>query len=115
MKAEEEAVGDGAEATEVVNNEGSQKRITFVQCTNYHFTIYKSTGSADAWATKLCLFCFLKVFGDGNRIGGITNRLRRKEFVTRTSTAAFAKGERGDDTYVGTRSICSRSPGRDVG
>jgi hypothetical protein len=28
--------------------------------------------------------------------------------------AAFAKGKRGDDTYVGTRSSC-RSPGRDVG
>jgi hypothetical protein len=47
-EAEEEAVGNGAEAAEGVNNEGYQKGVTFVQCTNYHFTIYKSTGGADA-------------------------------------------------------------------
>jgi hypothetical protein len=65
MEAEEEAVGDGAEAGKGVNNEGYQKGVALIQCTNYHFAIYKSTGGAeDARATKFCLFCFLKVFGE---------------------------------------------------
>jgi hypothetical protein len=43
MEAEEEAVGDGAEAAKGVNNEGYQKGVALIQCTNYHFAIYKST------------------------------------------------------------------------
>ncbi len=31
--------------------------------------------------------------------------------MTRTSMAAFAKGKRGDDMYVGTRSSCRQVPG----
>jgi hypothetical protein len=40
-EAKDEAVGNGAKAAKKVNNEGYQKGVTFVQCTNYHFTIYK--------------------------------------------------------------------------
>jgi hypothetical protein len=95
MKAEEEVVGNGAEAAEGVNNEGYQKVITFIQCMNYHLTIYKSTGGADARATKLCLFCFLKVFDDGNHIGGITNRLRRKGICNMNINSSFCGQKRG--------------------
>jgi hypothetical protein len=95
MKAKEEAVGDGAKAAKGVNNEGYQKGITFVQCMNYHFTIYKSRGGVDTWATKLCFFCFLKVFDDGNHIGGVTNRLRRKGICnTRNVDSSFCKGQK---------------------
>jgi hypothetical protein len=95
MEAEEEAVGNGAEAAKGVNNEGYQKGVAFIQCTNYHITIYKSTGGADAWAMKLCLFCFLKVFDDGNCIGGITNRLRRKGICNTDVNSSFCEGQKG--------------------
>ncbi len=94
-EAEEEAVCNRAEATKGVNNEGDQEGVALIQCTNYHFTIYKSTGGADAWATKFCLFCFLKVFGDGNCIGGITNRLRRKGICDMDINGSFCKGQKG--------------------
>ncbi len=93
-KAVEEVVGDRAKAAKEVNNEGYQKGITFVQCMNYRFTIYKSTGGADAWAMKLRLFCFLKVFDDRNSIGGITNRLRRKGFCNTSVNSSFCKGQK---------------------
>jgi hypothetical protein len=47
-EAEEEAVCDRAEAAEGVNNEGDQEGVALIQCANYHFAIYKSTGGADA-------------------------------------------------------------------
>jgi hypothetical protein len=73
-EAKEEAVCDRAKAAKGVNNEGDQEGVALIQCANYHFAIYKSTGGADARATKFCLFCFLKVFDDGNCIGGNTSR-----------------------------------------
>jgi hypothetical protein len=91
-EAEEEVVGDGAEAAKGVNNEGYQKGVALIQCTNYHFAIYKSTGGADTRTTKFCLFCFLKVFGDRNHIGGITNRLRRKGTCGMDINSSFCKG-----------------------
>jgi hypothetical protein len=94
-EAEEEVVSNGAEAAEGVNNEGYQKGVALIQCTNYHFAIYKSTGGADARATKFCLFCFLKVIGDGNRIGGITNRLRRKGICDMDMNSSFCEGQKG--------------------
>jgi hypothetical protein len=68
VEAKEEAVCDRAKAAEGVNNEGDQEGVALIQCANYHFAIYKSTGGAEARDTKFCLFCFLKVFGDGNCI-----------------------------------------------
>lgn len=94
-EAEEEAVCDRAEAAEGVNNEGDQEGVALIQCANYHFAIYKSTGGADARATKFRLFCFLKVFGDGNRIGGITNRLRRKGICDTDINGSFCEGQKG--------------------
>jgi hypothetical protein len=94
-EAEEEVVCDRAEAAEGVNNEGYQEGIALIHCVNYHFTIYKSTGGADARATKFCLFCFLKVFGDGNRIEGITNRLRRKGICDMEINGSFCEGQKG--------------------
>jgi hypothetical protein len=94
-EAKEEVVGDGAEAAKGVNNEGYQKGVALIQCMNYQFTISKSTGGADAWAMKFCLFCFLKVFGDGNRIGGITNRLRRNGICDTDINSSFCKGQKG--------------------
>jgi hypothetical protein len=95
MEAEEEVVGDGAKAAEGVNNEGYQKGVALIQCMNYHFTIYKRAGGADARAMKFHLFCFLKVFGDGNRIGGITNRLRRKGICDMDINSGFCEGQKG--------------------
>eukprot|EP00544_Gedaniella_sp_CCMP2646_P012307 CAMPEP_0202497248 /NCGR_PEP_ID=MMETSP1361-20130828/22393_1 /ASSEMBLY_ACC=CAM_ASM_000849 /TAXON_ID=210615 /ORGANISM="Staurosira complex sp., Strain CCMP2646" /LENGTH=112 /DNA_ID=CAMNT_0049128805 /DNA_START=291 /DNA_END=629 /DNA_ORIENTATION=- len=76
--AEEESVCNGAEGTKGVNNKGDQESIAFIENSNNHFTIHKRTGVIDGRATKFLLFSSLKVFGDGNRIGGIANRLERK-------------------------------------
>ncbi len=95
VEAKEEAVCDRAKATKGVNNEGDQEGVALIQCANYHFAIYKSTGGADARATKFCLFCFLKVFGDGNHIGGLTNRLRRKGICDTNINGSFCKGQKG--------------------